>query len=285
MTCRLLIQHRLRPLLIVAAAALPFVSGACHDSQNKVNPTPSRAPDEESLRGAVTERYTALKEQDWPRVYQTFDPAYQSKVSLEAYLEERKTMGIMFQFLDFHVGKVETMGNWGWVEMEQVKMLPRFPDNPPEITHTWEKWKRVESRWYPCAADESRAMPVEPSARLLAEEPALAARVEAYCTTRLTKDLSKLAEYINPPDRDKLTGPDVAGGRDDPTNLVGYKIDWVEVLPTTSVDPANSSQQGRARISYENKERDPSQSKLPSTWIGVTELWIKVDGVWYRDLP
>lgn len=264
-----------RPVSWAASCLLiPLLAAGCQNPKGAGSGAPSAASEQAALKARAEQRWDAIIQGDIDRMYDSQDPNYRRAVSREEYARQQKEQGGFFKFLEVQIERIEVLGDLGWVELHQKTALTRFPDNPPQQTHRWEKWRRMQGAWYACTPDESKNLPNPPSERNLDEETALEARVRAACAARLSDDIAQMAPFINPADRDKLpVGPDAH--QNEPFKIVDWHLEWVEA----------TERGGRARIVYTAKSSDPNQSKLPPVGLPMIETWVKVDGVWYRDLP
>jgi len=228
--------------------------------------------EQQRLRDRATRYWTARVNQDWAQVYLFQDPPYRERVSAETFVAEAGGEQ-MFRHHSFTLGTVETMGDWGWVHVSSEMSLERLPGKPRRQQERIEPWKRLDGEWYPCSSEEAEKMPEPPSHRDLAAEKDLATRFAAYAAARKAKDYGAIYSYLNPADARELPFEEF---KESESWFAFNAIEpqWTEVV----------GDRGRVGVVISIQSTDPHLSKSPPTVKFVVEMWIRQDGVWYRDI-
>lgn len=255
----------------VLAAAIPALSAmACV-------PPPSDAPDKSGrggagLRNRAEELWTAKVKEDWSTVFRFNEPA-KRKDMVEAdfisWSHEQEPLVIR----SYQLQEVLAEAPFGWVKVEYLAGVRRFPGAPAQQSLRWEKWQLFDGDWYPVAADKSASLPEPPTLRNRAEEDALRRRFAESWEARRSRDWHRLYELIDPRDKPKVSEGEFTEVEALFQNL-SHEVHWVEVI----------GERGRVSVSYENKITDPSLTKLKAGILPIMENWVKVDGQWYLDL-
>jgi len=224
----------------------------------------------QTLRQRAAESWEARSKDDWAAVFRFQEP--REGVTEDGFIDwcEKEEP---FRVQSFQVGDVIADGEMGWVEVDSLTSVRRFPAMPPREVHQWEKWRLTDGIWYPVPRPELESYPISPALRDAAEEARLLARFEESWKARSCEDWASLYELVDPADRLEITGEQFA----EVFSLLDFlscKLRWVEVV----------GELGNIRLAYCHKVVDPNLTKmLPETSV-MTETWIKRESVWYLDL-
>jgi hypothetical protein len=115
--------------------------------------------------------------------------------------------------------------------------------------------------------------PDSPARRDLSAEPRLRDRFEEAWAARCDRNFELVYQLSDPRDHADVPFEQF----EEAVSVADYsdvQIIWLQVI----------EQQGRVRVKFNAKRRDPNLTKLPPQEIVALEDWIKVDGQWYRDL-
>jgi hypothetical protein len=226
----------------------------------------------EDLRSRAGELWEARQREDWATCYQFEDPRLAEATTVDqfiAWCEQEEP----FRTLEHELLGTLSEGDLGWVEVRCRTAMRRFPDVPAREVTRWEKWRRVDGRWYPVPRGELDAYPESPAVRDADEESRLGQRVELASAGREAADWDAVYELIDPQD---LTDVDrgAFGAAADRVVYLSHDVQWIQVI----------ADRGDVRVVYQQRLNDPSLTKLPPDSIVVTERWVRRDGRWYLDL-
>ena len=257
----------------VYLAVVLLVPACTAARQGPVRTAPTDRPTEEGLRPRAVELWTARLKEDWATVFRFEEPARRKSMveaDFIAFCQQKEP----FRIEAFELGRVQVQPPLGWVEVQCDSSIRQFPNIPARHAQRWEKWRITDQRWYPVPAGERDQYPEPPAHRDQAEETRLRARFDAAWEARRARDWQRLHEFVDPHDRAEVT---LAALTEDEsrTECLSCVVQWVEVI----------GDRGRVQAVYTVKSTDPSMTKMLPETPTVTELWIKYENEWYRDLP
>lgn len=270
---------KLRQSMVCLGLSLAWVAACGPNAKQPIQSSPQSATvaindpvQQQLLRDRATRYWTARVNGDWPSVYLFQDPPFRERVSAETFVAEASGEQ-MFRHHSFALGDVETMGDWGWVRVSSEMSLERLPGKPRRQQEKTEPWKRLGGEWYPCSSEEAEKMPEPPSVRDLAAERELGERFAAYASARKAKDYETIYASLNPADARELPFEEF---KESESWFVFTAIDvqWTEVV----------GDRGRVGAVVTMRSNDPHLSKSPPAVKYIVEMWIRIDGVWYRDI-
>lgn len=232
--------------------------------------TPALRPEDE-LRARAETLWRARRDQNWAEVFQFRTPAERQDAKVEDFIEwSNKNEPFIIE--RYELGAVEVAEPLGWTQVKYTSRIRQFPNQPPRDAEQWQKWRRIESQWYPIAPREVAGYPEPPSQRNAAQEARLRARFADYWKARSTRDYQKLVELTDPADRPELTVEEVQA-IEERIAFLDARIEWVEVI----------GPRGRMAVTYKHKLDDPSLTKAQPRETTLIERWIESDGEWYLD--
>lgn len=216
--------------------------------------------------------WSARAADDCPLVFRFLEPDRHNATEESAFVawcrEEEP-----FRILEHRIGRILTEGELGWVEVDYLAAIRRFPELPPRRTARWEKWRLREGIWYPIPADEVDLYPDSPAVRNAPSEDRLRQRFLESWDARQRRAWSDLYRLVDPEDRAAISETEFADS-EGLFDYLGLETQWVEV----------QGDRGKVHVTYHHKVTDPSLSKLPARSLSITEKWIQRDEQWYRDL-
>jgi hypothetical protein len=229
----------------------------------------TNGPGARELRQRAERLWTARTQDDWAIVYMFEEPAERGHIDKAKYVdwhlenEPIKTHA-------FRLGRVQTEGDLGWVEVQCRTSARKFPNVPPRDVQRWEKWRVVAGDWYPIPPTAADLYPAAPALRDAAEEARLAARFEASFAARQARDWNALYALMDPEEHGKIP-LELMTERENLYRYLSRQVQWVEVVGGN----------GRVRVRYETKRTDPSLTKMAPEVKDVTERWVKRGDTWY----
>jgi hypothetical protein len=251
-------------------AARPAVK-ADHTSGLTISESGRVSPDPKSqLTARAHEVWTARVDKDWPTLYQLQPPSTREAKTEEQFVAMNTKDGL-FRFDKYRIHDVLVDADYGWVDVERVCVLSKFPDFPPQTTRTWERWYKFDSQWYCSTDDEMDYLPNSPKERDVGEEPILQKRFNELCELRVSSNFEKAYDFVPPVSRERMSLQTYIEG-ETLMRVLSCDLRWAEVI----------GDQGRVRVEYLLQSGDPNMSKLPPSRKTVIEHWRKIDGLWYR---
>lgn len=253
-------------LVIGAIALIGLGIGGCRSAPRRHASllTPESVRDAGLLRSA--ERlWRAKLDHDWVTVARMQSPT--------GTVDEAAVKPSELLVVKYKLGDAWRQKDRGWVNVDFTTRMARFPDIPPRSVRIWQKWRLKNEQWRPVPPDELDDYPVVPLLRDRVQEAALQERFDVSWNARLHKNWEALYQMTDPRDRADVPFEEFLKGE----HLIDYlshKVEWIEVI----------GDRGRVRVQYHHRLADPSLTKLPPATIAVTELWVRRDDVWYRDL-
>lgn len=271
------VQRAVRFSWTLRAAALGVVlslSGCATPPQTRANrPADPRAcPDAEQLRARAERLWTARVKEDWSTLYTLQEPRRRAAITEDdfvAWCQDNEP----FRYQRFQLGRVETDGGLGWVEVQCAATVRKFPSVPARSVTRWEKWRVVEEQWYPVPLAQLDNYPGPPAVRNRAEEQRLREVFEQAWQARQEHDWERLYALTDPRDHEQVSAEDFIAG-ESLFERLSCALDWVEVI----------GDRGRVRALYEIRMNDPHMSKMAPAEMYLIEPWVKLNGQWYRDL-
>jgi hypothetical protein len=263
---RLLVSGAVGSLLI---ATLP---GCVHSTFNSDATGRIGVDDPAVLKQRAETLWKAKVTEDWPTAY-TFLMPYERVDSTVSEFAAWSEAEEPFIVRSFDIGRAQTEGSHGWVEVAYSSVLRRFSDLPARKAHLWQNWKRIDDTWYPVPGSKSDEQPEPPIRRDQSAEATLRQRFARAWELRVERDWHVLYGMCDPADRIEVD-EDAMREAEERIIYVEHEIDWVEVIEGS----------GRVRVLYRHKLSDPSLSKMRVQALYVIEDWVEREGVWYRDL-
>jgi hypothetical protein len=222
------------------------------------------------LTARAHEIWTARVDKDWATLYQYQSPAAR-EAKTEAQFVSMNAEGGLFRFDSYKIHEVQVDNDMGWVDVERVCHLSKFPDFPPETMRTWERWYRFNDQWYCSTPEDMDLLPTAPKERNAAEEKLLQKRFEELCELRVSSNFEKTYEFMPPATRERLSLQTYMEG-EALMRVLSCDFRWAEVV----------GDMGRVRGEYLLQSGDPNMTKMPPSRKTVVEYWKKIDGTWYR---
>jgi hypothetical protein len=137
----------------------------------------------------------------------------------------------------------------------------------------FEIWLKRDD-WRPIPQQAASQFPMRPPTQRPAEEEAtLAKRIEREWVAFKALDWASIYDMADPTYRSLVTKEDFLKRKSRYVYLA-HNLDWVEVF----------DKQARAKVSFQQKLNDPTLHKLAPTRETAFELWVKVDGEWFRQM-
>ncbi len=257
----------MKRIIIVALAVF------CLSSLHSVAPGATR--DENLvLKERVKAFWDAQVKDDWSTLYDFLRDPGKETDGKEAFAAKQKDKNPL-TFLSYSIGRVETDGDVGWVEMEYIAGARKFPKAPPRQVMVWQVWQKREQNWYPLPRERLGEVPkMPPSLRPAEEEAALTGRVDEFWDAKEKGRWDIVYEYCDPTFKGRMPAQEFLQ-RKALRSYLSHSIDWAEV----------SGDQGKVKITYSYKATDPSLAKLDPEEDSLVEEWVKAGGVWYRLIP
>jgi len=231
-----------------------------------------RTPGAEDLRARAEQLWQARQKEDWSTVYVFEEPGRREGLDQQQF-EEWHRKNEPFVIHDYKLGRVQTDGPLGWVEVQYRSTIRQFPALAPREAQRWEKWRLTDGQWYPVPRNELDRYPESPAVRNAAEEDRLRARFQEAWQARQRGDWAALHALLEPRAREGVTVDQLAtdGQR---LEYRSCQVQWVEVI----------GDRGQVRVAYEVKRTDPNLSKMPPEITMITERWLRIEGEWYRQM-
>lgn len=256
----------------LALASLALLLGGCRGAQPRSG-DPSQRDRLSRLAARADTLWKARAAEDWSVVFDFRDPRKRKEEDRAKFVDWCKQNEFIYKA--HTIGRSQTDGPYGWVEVDSTKGHRRFPQAPAQHVEYWEPWRWVENDWYPVPPDELRIYPAAPAERIPAEEQKLAARFELAWQARRTRNHEALHALIDPDDREQVT-LEVLSSEEAKTEALSRAVEFCEVR--------KPGDRGRVLVAYSVKLTDPNLSKKPPDDVVVIEQWVKRDGEWYRDM-
>ena len=262
----------------VAQAGDPPATTRAADSapepQKATRPLPDQTtPEIKALRDRAEQYWGARHAEDWAKVYTFRTPEEQAKATVEQFTEWSSTQE-PFIVESYSVGPAQIERHMGWVQMTSGVSMRRFEGSPVRSATRWELWEQVDKVWYPVTPDRLGEFPRVPSERDLEAEKVATKQFMASWEARKAADWEALYFMTSPTFREFVAEGDFASSLD-LAIFVDVKLNWVEVVGDTA----------RMYVQYSVKPNDPSMTKLQPHWAHLIEVWTRVDGRWYWDVP
>jgi len=255
-----------------------LIFGACVGGRHSgvvtgLERTRPEEPAPASLEAAAQRYWTAKVAEDWDSV---FDLEYEPEARASLVRDEFKNWSKEkepFQIHSFKIERVASDGEMGWVELDYVTSIRRFPGLPPRDTKMVQKWRLTDDQWYPVPKNQLESYPEPPSYRDLAAEPRLWERFEGSWRARRAGDWSAMYEFTDPRDHGDVT-LEMFAEAEGLFEYLDHKVHWVEVIGNL----------GQVRVAYRHKVTDKSMEKLAARDATIVERWVLYNDQWYRDL-
>lgn len=251
--------------------------GGCPSNDRAPSGTDPQEPpsvaSEAALRARAETLWEARVEEDWETAFDFLYPEHQDQTNPQEYAEwcsEKEP----FVWHEAEIGEVIVREPLGWVEVDCVTSMRRFPGAPEQPAVQWEKWLLRDNQWYPIPKTMIDSYPESPALRDAEAEARLSARVKAAWQARLDEQYGRLyREFVDPADRTYVSEDDYIA-QFDLSEFLEYRVLFVEAR----------NNRGRVRVAYQVKLTDPNMTKVPPKRSVINEKWIEREGKWYLEL-
>lgn len=228
----------------------------------------------DDLNARANELWSARVKGDAVVQFNFIPPDERQVVSLEKFKAQSSKRGV--KYLNFKLEKTEVDGQNGWIFVSYEVMLDKIPGSPVKKLEAWEIWHKFDDGWYPVSKKAGLAPAAPPSERDLAEEKRLSDRVSEFWSALRDQEWAKTYDLLIPQYRQEVSREEYLSKKA-LNEYISHRVDWVQV---TKVRPLL----GLVRVVYEFKVDDPTFTKQPIQEGSVMEVWVKIDGQWYRDV-
>lgn len=228
----------------------------------------------DDLNARAKELWSARVKGDPAVQYSFIPPDDRLVVSLEKFKAQSAKRGV--KYLNFKIEKTEVDGQNGWIFVSYEVMLDKIPGSPTKKLEAWEIWHKFDDGWYPVSKDAGLAPAAPPSERDLGEEKRLSDRVNEFWSALRDQEWGKTYDLLIPQYRQEVSREEYLSKKA-LNEYISHRVHWVQV---TKVRPIL----GLVRVGYEFKVDDPTFTKQPIQEGSAMEVWVKIDGQWYRDV-
>lgn len=265
----------MRPRKLIRASALTAVillGGCATSNRGPVSKQGRGGNPVDALRQRAGTLWAAKQNKNWSVAFSFEDPKIRDK-SNEAEFVTWSEENEPFVVHSHTIGRVDVEKDMGWVEVNYSSTIRRFPNVPPREATQWQKWRLVDSTWYPVPPKELKYYPEPPSKRDLAGEARVRERFAEAWQFRKTNDWENYYQFFDPRDRGGFS-PEALEEAEAMTTAEAYDVKWIEAMGAHA----------KVHVVYTRRVADKNLTKLPTVRSIENEDWVKVEGEWYRDL-
>lgn len=236
---------------------------------------PVEDTDEQVLRYLVRSYWDSQIARDWSRLYDFSSASLKSEITREQFISVNAEKHPL-QYISFELGLIEISGDLAWVDVTYSARPSRFSKAVPKTARISEVWKKESGEWHHLQREqaEEEAPILPPSQRRESDENVLRERADRFWDAREHGQWEIVYQLCDPKLREQIPLEEFLKKKS-LRSYLSHSVEWVEADGDT----------GKTKIQYKYRMLDPALSKLDPEEESLIEKWIRLDGVWYREVP